>query len=73
MEDQKVAPFDNVAPTPAAPTQTDLPVITDPASYAEREDPAGPRGSSAALPDAPPPARRRRYHRRRPCRDRTPR
>ncbi|GAA2285786.1 hypothetical protein GCM10010402_49310 [Actinomadura luteofluorescens] len=54
MEDQKVAPFDNVAPTPAAPTQTDLPVITDPASYAEREDPAGPRGSSAALPDAPP-------------------
>lgn len=54
MEDQKVAPFDNVAPNPAAPTQTDLPVITDPAAYAEGDDPARPRGSSGALPDVPP-------------------
>ncbi|MEU8120341.1 chromosome segregation ATPase [Spirillospora sp. NPDC049024] len=59
MKDLKVAPLDNVAPTPAAPTQTDLPVITDPAAYAEAEepaaraDPAGPRAASDALPDAP--------------------
>ncbi|QKG26898.1 chromosome segregation ATPase [Actinomadura verrucosospora] len=34
MEDQKVAPLDN-APTPAAPTLTDLPVITDPGFYTD--------------------------------------
>ncbi|MEU6747031.1 hypothetical protein ABZ914_12515, partial [Spirillospora sp. NPDC046719] len=34
MEDQKVAPFDS-APTPAAPTLTDLPVITDPGFYTD--------------------------------------
>ncbi|MFB9196359.1 chromosome segregation ATPase [Actinomadura verrucosospora] len=54
MEDQKVAPFDNVAPTPAAPTQTDLPVITDPAAYAGGDDPAAPRGASGGMPDALP-------------------
>ncbi|MEV4005658.1 hypothetical protein AB0K37_25920, partial [Actinomadura sp. NPDC049753] len=54
MEDQKVAPFDNVAPTPAAPTQTDLPVITDPAAYSGGDDPAAPRGATGAAPDALP-------------------
>ncbi|GGQ19949.1 hypothetical protein BKA00_000966 [Actinomadura coerulea] len=54
MEDQKVAPFDNVAPPPAAPTQIDLPVVTDPAAYAGGGDPADPRGPSGALPDVPP-------------------
>ncbi|MGI5202526.1 chromosome segregation ATPase [Spirillospora sp. CA-108201] len=54
MKDQKVAPIANVAPIPAAPTQTDLPVITDPAAYAEGDDPAPPRGSAGALPDVPP-------------------
>jgi hypothetical protein len=49
MEDQKVAPIDNVAPTPAATTQTDLPVITDPAAYAEG-DPA-PSGGRVEGPD----------------------
>ncbi|WP_433478679.1 chromosome segregation ATPase [Spirillospora sp. CA-142024] len=44
MKDLKVAPIDNVAPTPA-PTKTDLPVITDPAAYAEG-DPA-PRADHA--------------------------
>ncbi|MFG2085894.1 MULTISPECIES: chromosome segregation ATPase [unclassified Spirillospora] len=34
MKDQKVAPLDDVAPTPA-PTMTDLPVVTDNAAYAE--------------------------------------
>ncbi|GAA1876443.1 chromosome segregation ATPase [Actinomadura bangladeshensis] len=41
MEDQKVAPLDDVAPTTAAPTKTDLPVITDPAAYAEGEAASG--------------------------------
>ncbi|WP_412517159.1 chromosome segregation ATPase [Actinomadura madurae] len=50
MEDQKVAPIDNVAPTPAATTQTDLPVITDPAAYAEG-DPA-PSGGQVEGVDA---------------------
>ncbi|TDB88491.1 chromosome segregation ATPase [Actinomadura sp. KC216] len=30
MKDLKVAPLDDVAPTPAAPTKTDLPVLPDP-------------------------------------------
>ncbi|WP_131757878.1 hypothetical protein [Actinomadura fibrosa] len=33
MEDQKVAPFDTVTPTPADPTMTDLPTVPDPAAY----------------------------------------
>ncbi|QKW35524.1 chromosome segregation ATPase [Actinomadura sp. NAK00032] len=50
MEDQKVAPLDDVAPTPAAPTKTDLPVITDPAACTVDEAPAG-AGEPAAADD----------------------
>jgi hypothetical protein len=50
MEDQKVAPFAD-APTPAAPTLTDLPVITDPGFY---NDPAY-SAQSAPPEEAPSP------------------
>ncbi|NKZ07634.1 hypothetical protein [Actinomadura latina] len=49
MKDQKVAPLDDVASTSAAPTKTDLPVITDPAAYAEEEAASG--GGPAAADD----------------------
>ncbi|MEV4678070.1 hypothetical protein AB0K34_41075, partial [Actinomadura sp. NPDC049382] len=52
MEDQKVAPLDDVAPTPAAPTKTDLPVVTDPAAYAAEEAPAGAGPGEPAAADA---------------------
>jgi len=52
MKDQKVAPLDDVAPTPAATTKTDLPVITDPAAYTEEgAAPGGDPGEGAAAYD----------------------
>lgn len=58
MKDQKVAPLDD-APTPAAPTKTDLPVITDPAAFTEAlaaADPATrePVAAAPAVPQAVP-------------------
>ena len=52
MKDQKVAPLDDVAPPPAAPTKTDLPVITDPAAHTEgRAASGGDPGARAAAAD----------------------
>ncbi|MFA1547849.1 chromosome segregation ATPase [Actinomadura chokoriensis] len=48
MKDQKVAPLDDVDPPSAAPTKTDLPVITDPAAHADAyaEEEAAPGADS---------------------------
>ncbi|XRQ16295.1 chromosome segregation ATPase [Actinomadura welshii] len=64
MKDQKVAPIDDVAPTPA-PTKTDLPVITDDDAYAASASrggspdtaaqPGGPDGGPGAGAEAAPP------------------